>query len=106
MALLSALIPMHDLAELVNIGTLFAFITVCTGVIILRYTHPELPRPFKTPFMPIIPVLGILSCAYLIFHLPWVTMMRFIIWMVAGMLIYWFYGRFNSKLNKKEQKGA
>ncbi|ARG96225.1 amino acid permease [Legionella micdadei] len=106
MALLSALIPMHDLAELVNIGTLFAFITVCTGVIILRYTHPELPRPFKTPLMPVIPILGILSCAYLIFHLPWVTMLRFVIWMVAGLLIYWFYGRFNSKLNKKDQKGA
>lgn len=102
--LLAALIPMHDLAELVNIGTLFAFITVCTGVIILRYLHPDLPRPFKTPFMPVIPILGILSCAYLIFHLPWITMLRFIIWMITGIVIYWFYGRFNSELNRKEQK--
>jgi APA family basic amino acid/polyamine antiporter len=102
--LLAALIPMHDLAELVNIGTLFAFITVCTGVIILRYLQPDLPRPFKTPLMPVIPILGILSCAYLIFHLPWITMLRFIIWMITGIVVYWFYGRFNSELNRKEQK--
>lgn len=102
--LLAALIPMHDLAELVNIGTLFAFIMVCGGVIILRYLQPDLTRPFKTPFMPAIPILGILSCAYLIFHLPWITMLRFIIWMITGIVIYWFYGRFNSELNRKEQK--
>ncbi|KTC87146.1 MULTISPECIES: amino acid permease [Legionella] len=103
--LLAALIPMHELAELVNIGTLFAFITVCAGVIILHYLQPDLPRPFKTPFMPVIPILGILSCTYLIFYLPWITMLRFIIWMITGIVIYWFYGRFNSELYKKEQKG-
>ena len=68
MALISALMPMGELAELVNIGTLFAFITVCLGVIVLRYTHPDLPRPFKTPLMPLIPALGALSCFYLIMH--------------------------------------
>jgi APA family basic amino acid/polyamine antiporter len=102
MAFLSAFIPMHELAELVNIGTLFAFIIVCIGVIILRYTHPNLPRPFKTPLMPWIPALGALTCAYLIFHLPGVTMLRFVIWMAIGMVIYFFYGRFSSQLNIKE----
>lgn len=99
MAFLSAFIPMHELAELVNIGTLFAFIIVCIGVIALRFTHPDLPRPFKTPLMPIIPVLGALTCAYLIFHLPAITMLRFLIWMTLGMVIYFFYSRFNSRLN-------
>ncbi|STX40289.1 basic amino acid/polyamine antiporter, APA family [Legionella donaldsonii] len=102
MAILAAFIPIADLAELVNIGTLFAFITVCIGVIILRYTHPDLPRPFKTPFMPLIPVLGVISCAYLMINLPWFTMLRFIVWMVIGIGLYWFYGRFNSVLNHKE----
>lgn len=102
MAILAAFLPIADLAELVNIGTLFAFITVCIGVIILRYTHPDLPRPFKTPFMPLIPVLGVISCAYLIINLPWFTMLRFIVWMVIGIALYWVYGRFNSVLNRKE----
>ncbi|WP_019215693.1 amino acid permease [Legionella tunisiensis] len=102
MAVLAALIPISDLAELVNIGTLFAFITVCIGVIILRYTHPDLPRPFKTPLMPVIPVLGVISCAYLIINLPWFTMLRFIVWMVIGIVLYGGYGRFNSALNRKE----
>ena len=99
MALLSAFVPMHDLAELVNIGTLFAFIIVCLGVIILRYRQPNLHRPFKTPLMPFVPILGVLSCLYLIFHLPGVTMLRFFFWMFFGVIIYAFYSRFTSKLN-------
>ncbi|WP_131782052.1 amino acid permease [Legionella gresilensis] len=99
MALIAAIIPISDLAELVNIGTLFAFIIVCIGVIILRYKHPELPRPFKTPLMPLIPVLGVISCLYLVIHLPWVTILRFVIWMVIGLIIYFVYGQFHSTLN-------
>ncbi|MDI9817978.1 MULTISPECIES: amino acid permease [unclassified Legionella] len=102
MSLTGALVPIDDLAELVNVGTLFAFIIVCTGVIVLRYTHPDLPRPFKTPLMPVIPVLGIISCAYLIMNLPWITLLRFTAWMLAGMVIYWGYSRFNSELNLQE----
>lgn len=101
MALISALMPIHELAELVNIGTLFAFITVCIGVIVLRYTHPDMPRPFKTPLMPYIPVLGALSCAYLIINLPWLTIMRFVIWMTLGLVLYFIYGRYHSVLNPK-----
>ncbi|KTD61251.1 amino acid permease [Legionella spiritensis] len=103
MALISGLVPISDLAELVNIGTLFAFITVCTGVIILRYTHPELHRPFRTPFMPVVPVLGVLSCLYLIINLPWFTILRFVIWMVIGIVLYFSYGRFTSHLNRIEE---
>lgn len=98
MALIAGFVPMHELAELVNIGTLFAFITVCIGVIVLRYKHPEINRPFKTPWMPFIPIAGVLSCLYLIINLPWFTMVRFAVWMVIGLVIYFAYGRTHSAL--------
>lgn len=97
MGIVAALMPIEELAELVNIGTLFAFIIVCSGVIILRYTQPALPRPFKTPGMPIIPLLGIVSCFYLIAHLPWKTILRFIIWMAIGLMVY--FGRYMKRRN-------
>jgi APA family basic amino acid/polyamine antiporter len=101
MVLVAGLVPLGDLAELVNIGTLFAFIIVCIGVIILRYNYPELPRPFKTPFMPYVPILGIISCGYLLINLPWITMLRFVVWMATGMVIYfaWSYKNSTLKIN-------
>jgi APA family basic amino acid/polyamine antiporter len=90
--------PMTTVAELVNIGTLMAFIIVCSGVIMLRYTQPNLPRPFKTPFSPLIPLLGIIFCIYLTASLPLITWIRFIIWMMIGIILYFFYGYTNSKL--------
>lgn len=98
MALLSALLPIRDLAELVNIGTLFAFMIVCSGVIYLRHTQPDMPRPFKMPGMPYIPLFGVLSCCYLIVHLPFITLLRFIIWMIIGLVLYFYYGRYQSVL--------
>lgn len=100
MASISALVPIGDLAELVNIGTLFAFMIVCSGVLILRYSRPELPRPFKTPFMPYTPILGVICCAYLIYNLPWFTILRFVIWMMVGIVIYFGFSRANSALAK------
>jgi APA family basic amino acid/polyamine antiporter len=88
MAVLAALIPMRDLAELVNVGTLFAFSIVCAGVIVLRYTQPNLPRPFKTPGMPYIPLCGLLTCLYLVTQLEWYTLLRFVIWFLIGLIIY------------------
>jgi len=99
MASLSAMVPISDLAELVNIGTLFAFIIVCAGVLYLRYAKPEMPRPFRTPGLPFVPVLGILSCSYLIANLPWITMVRFVVWMAVGIVVYFFYSRTNSNLS-------
>ncbi len=98
--ILSALVPIKDLAELVNIGTLAAFMTVCVGVIVLRRTQPGLRRPFRTPFSPYLPFLGIASCLYLICNLPWVTIVRFIIWMALGLVIYFCYSKNHSLLNK------
>lgn len=98
MAPIAGLIAIDDLAEIVNIGTLFAFMIVCGGVIVLRYTRPDLQRSFKTPLMPLIPVLGILSCGYLIANLPSVTIMRFGIWMTIGMVVYFIFSRKHSVL--------
>jgi APA family basic amino acid/polyamine antiporter len=103
MLLVAAVIPLDDLTELVNVGTLFAFIVVCAGVLILRYTHPDIPRPFKTPLMPYIPILGVISCGYLLINLPWVTMLRFIVWMVIGLIIYFAWGYKNSALVSNPQ---
>lgn len=100
MSVIAGFFPMKEVAELVNIGTLAAFVIVCISAIILRITKPDLPRPFKTPFNPLIPVLGVISCGYLMISLPWVTWVRFIIWMVIGVIIYAFYGYRHSKLSK------
>jgi APA family basic amino acid/polyamine antiporter len=97
--LAAGLLPIQTLADLVNIGTLFAFILVCSGVLLLRYFQPKLPRPFKTPFMPYTPILGIISCLYLILNLPWFTIWRFIIWFILGIVIYFVFARKHSILN-------
>jgi APA family basic amino acid/polyamine antiporter len=100
MSVIAGFFPIIEVAELVNIGTLAAFLIVCLSAIILRITKPNLPRPFKTPFNPLIPVLGVISCGYLMISLPWVTWLRFIIWMAIGLVIYLFYGYRHSTLSK------
>ena len=75
-----------------SIGTLFAFIVVSIGVIALRRTSPELPRPFKVPFMPWLPILSVVVCLALMASLPWETWERLIVWMVIGLVVYAFYG--------------
>jgi APA family basic amino acid/polyamine antiporter len=97
-ALTAGLTPIGELAELVNIGTLAAFVLVCAGVMVLRRTLPDLPRPFKVPFGPVIPVLGILSCLALMFSLPPITWVRFGVWMLLGFVIYFTYSRGHSEL--------
>lgn len=99
-ALISAFANINEIVELTNIGTLFAFALVCAGVIILRYKEPHRPRAFKTPFVPLVPLLGIGSCVYLMAGLPWVTWVRFAAWLGVGLLIYLLYGYHKSKLHK------
>jgi APA family basic amino acid/polyamine antiporter len=99
-AAISAVANINEIVELTNIGTLFAFVLVCIGVIILRYREPDRPRAFKTPFVPYIPLLGIGSCIYLMLGLPWITWWRFMIWLCVGMVIYFFYGFKKSKLRQ------
>jgi basic amino acid/polyamine antiporter, APA family len=97
---IAGLFPIGLLGELVSIGTLLAFVIVCAGVWVLRYTDPNIPRPFKTPLVPIVPLLGILSCGFLMIRLPVDTWARLIIWMLLGVIIYFAYGRRHSVLNK------
>jgi len=98
-AAIAGLTPIADVAELVNIGTLAAFVLVCGVVIVLRRTRPEVARPFRTPFSPVVPVLGILFCVYLMASLPAVTWWRFVIWLGIGLVIYFTYSRRHSLLN-------
>lgn len=98
MAVMAGFVPLNALAELVNIGTLAAFVLVCIGVIVMRYTHPDLPRPFKMPAGILLSVLGVISCGALIAFLPWQTHLRFLLWLAAGLVIYFAYGIHKSKL--------
>lgn len=98
-AIIAGLIPLSELAELVNIGTLFAFVMVSLGVVILRRTHPDLPRSFRTPLMPLVPILSVLACLYLMLNLPVQTWVRFLGWLVIGFGVYFLYSRRNSRLN-------
>lgn len=101
MAAMAGFVPLGMLAELVNIGTLAAFVLVCGGVIVLRYTHPRMRRPFKTPFGIALPLLGVITCGALILFLPPITHLRFVGWLLLGLVIYLGYSIRHSHLAKK-----
>jgi APA family basic amino acid/polyamine antiporter len=100
-ALLGSLLPLRILAELVNIGTLLAFIIVCAAVLIMRRTNPELHRPFKAPLFPFVPILGIAICLLLMLSLPSENWLRLIVWLLIGFGIYFTYGKKHSALRQK-----
>lgn len=97
--LFAAFIPGDIVGDMTSIGTLFAFILVCISVIVLRKTEPDMKREFKTPFVPYVPILGIIVCMAMIFGLGWTNWLRLILWLVIGLVIYFAYGKKNSKLN-------
>ncbi len=99
-AIMAALVPISMLGELVSIGTLFAFVIVSIGVVVLRRTQPNLPRPFKVPFSPVVPILSAVASLYLMYGLPWDTWLRLIVWMALGLLIYFGYSIRHSKLGE------
>ncbi|MFD1001469.1 amino acid permease [Ohtaekwangia kribbensis] len=96
--LIAAFIPASIISDMTVIGTLFAFVLVCIGIIVLRKTDPSLPRPFRTPWVPVIPILGILVCSGLIYTLGPANWLRLIVWLIVGVFIYFSYGVKNSKL--------
>ena len=103
-AIVAGLVPITILGELVSIGTLFAFVIVCAGIIVLRRTRPDLPRPFRTPWSPVVPALGIVSCSYLMYSLPFDTWLRLIVWMAIGLVIYFMYSRHHSLLGRAARR--
>jgi APA family basic amino acid/polyamine antiporter len=96
--ILAGILPINILGELVSIGTLLAFAIVCIGVIILRIKRPDIHRTFRSPFVPLVPILGAGICFVQMFSLPWETWLRLILWMALGFVIYFSYGIRKSKL--------
>ncbi|MCY1141205.1 amino acid permease [Actinoplanes sp. Pm04-4] len=99
-AIIAGFLPIREAAELTNIGILLAFVVVCIAVIVLRYRRPEIPRTFRLPLMPIIPAVGVVFSIWLITFLEPVTWLRFAVWFVLGLILYFTYGRHHSKLNQ------
>ena len=100
--LMGALLPLRMLAELVNIGTLLAFVIVCAAVLIMRRSEPDMPRPFRCPFVPLIPLLGIAFCSLLMFSLPVENWLRLVVWLLVGFAVYFSYGRRHSVLGRMQ----
>ena len=106
-AILAGVTPISTAAELVNIGTLFAFMLVSAGVLLLRRREPERPRPFRTPGVPLVPILAIILSAVLIVTLEPLTWLRFLVWMIIGLVVYFFYSRKASLAGqRREAEGA
>ncbi|MBV8902615.1 MAG: amino acid permease [Acidobacteriia bacterium] len=97
-AIVGSVTPIDDLGKMVNIGTLLAFVIVCLAVMILRRTNPDQPRPFRTPWVPFFPILGIVSNGYMMYQLGWINWARLIIWLIIGLFVYFTYGRKHSRV--------
>jgi basic amino acid/polyamine antiporter, APA family len=99
-AIVGSLTPIDDIGKMVNIGTLLAFVIVSIAVMILRRTNPDQPRPFRTPWVPLIPILGVITNGYMMYKLGWINWARLIIWLVIGLVVYFTYGKKHSKVQK------
>jgi APA family basic amino acid/polyamine antiporter len=102
-AAMAGFIPLSILAEMTSIGTLFAFVIVCSAVLVMRRTNPAANRPFRAPLYPIVPILGILTCLLLMFSLPAENWYRLVIWMAIGLVIYFTYSQSHSELRKRQE---
>ena len=103
-ATFAAFANIAEVVDLTNIGTLFAFVLVSAGVIVLRKLEPNRVRPFRAPWVPLTPIISILACLYLMLQLPKLTWIRFGIWLLLGLVLYFFYGRRNSRLGRAEEE--
>ncbi|NNG34524.1 amino acid permease [Nakamurella aerolata] len=102
-AVIAGFVPTSDLEEMVNVGTLFAFVLVSIGVIVLRKTRPDLPRGFRVPWVPVLPILSVLACVWLMLNLVTFTWIRFLIWMAIGVIFYFVYSRNHSRVGQRER---
>jgi basic amino acid/polyamine antiporter, APA family len=102
-AIVGSLVPIDDIGKMVNIGTLFAFVLVCISVMVLRRTSPEHVRPFRTPWVPVVPLLGIAFNGYMIYKLGAINWIRLIAWLVIGLVIYFSYSRYHSRVQKGDR---
>jgi APA family basic amino acid/polyamine antiporter len=102
-SLFAGFVPIRVVGEMTSIGTLLAFVMVCLGVLVLRKTQPDAPRAFRTPFVPYVPILGILTCVVIMFSLPLDTWIRLIVWLVIGLIIYYSYGKKKSTLRNNSE---
>jgi APA family basic amino acid/polyamine antiporter len=100
-AVVGSLTPIDDIGKMVNIGTLLAFVIVCIAVMLLRRTNPDQPRPFRTPWVPVLPLLGILTNLFMMYKLGWVNWARLIIWLAIGLVIYFTYSRKHSRVQRE-----
>ncbi len=103
-AIVGSLTPIDDIGKMVNIGTLLAFVMVSISVLVLRQTNPAQPRPFRTPWVPVIPILGILTNGYMMYKLGWVNWARLIIWLGIGLVVYFTYSRHHSRVQALERE--
>src|ERR1700730_9212579 len=103
-AIVGSLVPIDDIGKMVNIGTLLAFVIVCIAVMVLRNTNPDQPRPFRTPWVPFVPVMGILFNSYMMYKLGWVNWARLIIWLVIGLVVYFSYSQYHSRVRNPVAK--
>ncbi len=97
-AVVGSVTPIDDIGKMVNIGTLLAFVIVCIAVLVLRRTNPNQPRPFRTPWIPLVPILGVLFNGYMMYKLGWVNWARLIIWLAIGLVVYFSYGQKHSRV--------
>jgi basic amino acid/polyamine antiporter, APA family len=97
-SLFSGLVPLSSLGDMTSIGTLLAFVIVCAGVMIMRKTNPDLPRPYRTPFVPLVPILGIIVCCAMMYSLDVWTKVRLVVWLLIGFVVYFGYSRYHSHL--------
>src|SRR5580700_779337 len=97
-AIVGSLVPIDDIGKMVNIGTLLAFVIVCIAVVMLRRTDPDQARPFRTPWVPLVPILGVLFNGYMMYRLGWINWARLIIWLLIGLVVYFTYGQKHSKV--------
>ena len=104
-AIVGSVTPIDDIGKMVNIGTLLAFVIVCCAIMVLRKTNPAQPRPFRTPWVPLVPILGICFNGYMMYKLGWVNWARLIVWLVIGLAVYFSYGRHHSRLQQSNALG-